>query len=237
MIKKLKNIFIILIGIFLVNIIFYFLNIKLGYENKVAFFSIITIYTLLTIYNYIYGNIKIFNKIYSFVIGLFGLFLSWSSEYYTVKDKENSFKQIRTLDIYNSKLIYFVGNITILVFLYFIFNIIVGENPNIIFLVLLIFGLVFPIFYVSIYETLLIKNSKVDSLKLILMIILIIITVIVLFCFKNVAFIILLYFLLLVSLIASIDNKKLFITNLILLVIFVIVPLFVILCLAYKMKM
>ena len=231
--KNIKNIFIILIGTFILNLVFYFLNIKLGYENSFIFFAIITGYSLLTMYNLLFGNIQIFNKIYMFMVGIFGFFISWGEHYPTgrvTEENKDSFEQVRELDMYNSKTIYLMGNITILTAIYFIYTIIISKNVNPIFFLLLALGLLFPIYYVPLYETLTLKISKTDLIKLILLIILIIITSIVLVFVKfkyNAGIIVLVYFCLLMSLIFSYDKKKLFITNLVLLIIFILVPIFI----------
>lgn len=224
--NNIKNIFIVLIGTFILNLVFYFLNIKLGYENIFVFFAIITVYSLLTMYNLFFGNIQIFNKIYKFTIGILALFSVFRLDY-RIRISKDSLKEVRTLDIYNSKIIYLIGNITMLILLYFVYTCFVGESPSFIFLILFVLGLIFPIFYVPLYESLTLNFSKTDLVKLILMIILLVITSIFLFVLKINAIIVLVYFSLLVSLILTFDNKKMFITNLILLIIFILVPIFV----------
>ena len=234
--KNIKNIFIILIGTFILNLVFYILNIKLGYENSFIFFAIITGYSLLTMYNLFFGSIKTLNKIYMFLAGIFGFALSWGEHYHTIRVPEENkdiFKKVREIDIYNSKIIYLIGNITILTAIYFIYTLIISKSVNGIFILLFGLGLFFPIWYIPLYERLTLKLSKTDLIKLILLIILIIITIIILIFFKfeySVGLIVLVYFCLLMSLIFSYDKKKLFITNLILLIIFILVPIFVILC-------
>jgi len=224
--NNIKNIFIILMGTFILNLVFFFLNIKLGYENSFVFFTIITVYSLLMMYNLFFGNIKIFNKIYTFTIGILALFSTFRLDY-RIRISKDSLKEVRTMDIYNSKIIYLIGNITMLVLLYFIHTCVIGESPSFIFLILFVIGLIFPVFYIPLYESLTLNFSKTDLVKLILMIILLIITSIFLFILKINGIIVLIYFSLLMSLILTYDNKKMFITNLILLIIFILVPIFV----------
>lgn len=224
--NNIKNIIIILMGTFIFNLVFYFLNIKLGYENSFVFFAIITVYSLLMMYNLFFGNIKIFNKIYTFTIGILALFSAFRLDY-RIRISKDSLKEVRTMDIYNSKIIYLIGNITMLVLLYFIHTCVIGESPSFIFLILFALGLIFPVFYIPLYESLTLNFSKTDLVKLILMIILLIITSIFLFILKINGIIVLIYFSLLMSLILTYNNKKMFITNLILLIIFILVPIFV----------
>lgn len=225
--KNIVKMFIMIIVTLVINFITYLLNNKIGIHNNYIIYIIISIYSLLAMYNLFFGNIRVFNKIYMFGIGILSSFRVFKMDY-TPRIPKDSLKQVRTMDIYNSKIIYLIGNITILLLLYFVYTCIFGQTPSFIYLILFVLGLVFPVFYVLLNESLTLNFSKKDLIKLILMIILIIITGIIIFYFRINWIIVLVYFSLLLSLILSFDNKKLFIVNLILLLIFITVPLFII---------
>lgn len=226
-----KHIFIVVLGFLLFNILIYLLNNILGYKNNIVFYIFIIVYSLLTLYNFINNNIRTFNKIYSFSVGIIGTILSWSTIFLgdIPKKKSNSFKQVRELDVYNSKAIYLIGNITALILFNFIYTYITSNNPSIIFLILLVIGLVFPLLYVMLYETLTFNINKIDLIKTILLFVLIVITVLTYIYLKINGIILLVYFCLLISLIMTIDNKKLLVQNLIIVAIFTLVPIIIML--------